>query len=112
MNMLQTIAQTSIEHLVNALPEGILIAAFAWALLRVLRRQNSGTRFAVWFLALLIVAGLPLLAALGEGHTLGSAGWLPSGVRPAVTIPASWALVVFVAWGMTLYFFVRTYILR
>ena len=99
MNMLQTIAQTSIEHLVNALPEGILIAAFAWALLRVLRRQNSGTRFAVWFLALLIVAGLPLLAALGEGHTLGSAGWLPSGVRPAVTIPASWALVVFVAWA-------------
>ena len=52
----QTVAQISVERILNPLPEGFLIAFFAWALLRVLRRQNSGTRFAVWFLALLAVA--------------------------------------------------------
>ena len=57
------VAQISVERILNALPEGLLIALFAWALLRVLRRQNSGTRFAVWFLALLTVAALPVLAA-------------------------------------------------
>ena len=53
-------AQISIERILNALPEGLLIAFFAWALLRVLRKQNSGTRFAVWFPALLTVAALPV----------------------------------------------------
>ena len=53
--MTQAIAQMSVERILNALPEGLLIAFFAWALLRVLRKQNSGTRFAVWFLALLTV---------------------------------------------------------
>ena len=60
----QTAAQISVERILNALPEGFLIAIFAWALLRVLRRQNSGTRFAVWFLALLTVAALPVLDRL------------------------------------------------
>src|SRR5208337_3218484 len=38
---LQTVAQISVERILNALPEGFLIALFAWALLRVLRGQNS-----------------------------------------------------------------------
>ena len=71
---LQTVAQISIERILNALPEGFLIALFAWALLRVLRRQNSGTRFAVWFVALLTVAALPVLGGFGEGRTLMAAG--------------------------------------
>jgi len=47
--MIQTIAQLSVGRILNALPEGLLIAFFAWILLRVLRKQSSGTRFAVWF---------------------------------------------------------------
>ena len=70
----QTMAQISIERILNALPEGFLVAFFAWALLRVLRRQNSGTRFAVWFVALLTVAALPVLGGLGEGRMLMAAG--------------------------------------
>ena len=96
----QTVAQISVERILNALPEGFLIALFAWALLRVLRRQNSGTRFAVWFLALLTVAALPVLGGIGEGRAL-MAG-MSSGMgnlRPAITIPGRWALFVFLDLG-------------
>jgi beta-lactamase regulating signal transducer with metallopeptidase domain len=106
----QTVAQISIERILNALPEGFLVAFFAGALLRVLRRKNSGTRFAVWFLALLTVAALPVFGGLGagQGRTLVSAGmssftssamsW--GSLRPAITIPGRWALFVFLAWAL------------
>ena len=44
--------------MIHSLPEGVLIALFAWAVLRVLPKQNSRTRFAVWFVALIAVVGL------------------------------------------------------
>jgi beta-lactamase regulating signal transducer with metallopeptidase domain len=96
---LQTVAQVSVERIINALPEGILIALFAWVLLRLLRRQNSGTRFAVWFLALLAVVALPLLGiATGVSHLPGMSSL--SRLRPAVTVPRSWALFVFMVWAV------------
>jgi beta-lactamase regulating signal transducer with metallopeptidase domain len=102
--VLQTVAQISSEHILNALPEGILIALFAWTLLRVLRRQNSGTRFAVWFLALLAVAALPLLHGFGEGRALMAArvsSHLERGnPQPAVVIPIQWAVLVFGVWAL------------
>ena len=100
----QTVAQISVERILNALPEGFLIALFAWALLRVLRRQNSGTRFAVWFLALLTVAALPVLGGIGEGQARMSSfmssanSW--GSLRPAITIPGRWALFVFLVWAL------------
>ena len=97
---LQRVAQISIERILNALPEGILIAVFAWGLLRVLRRQNSGTRFAVWFLALLTVAVLPLLGGLGEGKAPLARGMAWGHLHPAITIPGTWALFVFVVWAL------------
>jgi hypothetical protein len=104
---LQTAAQISVERILNALPEGFLIAIFAWALLRVLRRQNSGTRFAVWFLALLTVAALPVLGGIGErrGLMAGMSSFMSSAtswgrLRPAITIPGRWALFVFGAWAL------------
>jgi len=104
----QTVAQISVERILHALPEGFLIAIFAWALLRVLRRQNSGTRFAVWFLALLTVAALPVLGGIGEGRAPMVAGILSGmasanswgSLRPAITIPGRWALFVFLAWAL------------
>ena len=102
---LQTVAQISVERLLNALPVGFLIALFAWALLRVLRRQNSGTRFAVWFLALLTVAALPLLGGFGAGQrqalmTSGMSAPLSGSLRAAIAIPGRWALFVFLAWAV------------
>jgi beta-lactamase regulating signal transducer with metallopeptidase domain len=103
-SIVQALAQTSVERLLNALPEGILIVFFVWALLRVLRRQNSGTRFAVWFLALLTVAALPVMDGLAAARSLLVAGapWvMPSAtLRPAITIPGSWALVLFLVWAV------------
>jgi len=96
---LQTVAQISVERIFNAIPEGLLIALFAWALLRVLRRQNSGTRFAVWFLALLTVAALPMLGIFGQGRTV-TAGISWGHMRPAITIPIRWALFVFLSWTL------------
>jgi beta-lactamase regulating signal transducer with metallopeptidase domain len=104
----QTVAQISVERILNALPEGFLIALFAWALLRVLPRQNSGTRFAVWFLALLTVAALPGLGGIGEGQAgmvAGMSSLMSSAnswgsLRPAITIPGRWALFVFLVWAL------------
>ncbi len=102
-DLVETLARVSVERILNALPEGVLIAGVAWILLRVVRRQNSGTRFAVWFLALLAVASLPVLGGFGEGRKLSVAG-MSSGtwgsMRPAINIPAHWALFVFIAWAL------------
>ncbi len=101
-SIVQALAQTSVERLLNALPEGILIVLFVWALLRVLRRQNSGTRFAVWFLALLTVAALPLIDSLSGFRPLlaGTSLAAPSTIaRPAITMPGSWALMLFLLWA-------------
>src|ERR1700690_2875329 len=92
---MENVAQISAERLLNALPEGLLIAIFAWALLHLLRRQNSGTRFAVWFVALVSVAALPVVGGFKSASaTLASAtSW--GHLRPAITIPDSWASFVF-----------------
>ena len=108
---LQTVAQISVERVLNALPEGFLIALFVWALLRVLRRQNSGTRFAVWFLALLTVAALPVLGGFGVGEgqamimmmttsTSGMSAPVSGSLRPVIAIPSRWALFAFLAWAV------------
>jgi beta-lactamase regulating signal transducer with metallopeptidase domain len=109
---LQTLAQVPVERILNALPEGFLIAGFAWVLLRVFRQQNSGTRFAVWFMALLAVAALPVLGVFGEARASMTAGILPKmswaaswamfsgSPRPAIAIPGRWALFVLLAWAL------------
>src|ERR1039458_4983020 len=56
---LNAIAQTSAVQIVDCLVEGTLIAIFAGLVLKVTRRQNSDTRFAVWFSALMAIAILP-----------------------------------------------------
>ncbi len=99
---LQTVAQISVERILNALPEGFLIALFVWALLWVLRRQSSGTRFAVWFMALLTIAALPVLGGFGEARTTMATGMSSStlwgSARPAITMPGRLALFLFLAW--------------
>ncbi len=93
---LESVAQMAIGHTLNSLPEGLLIALFAGVMLRVLRQRNSGTRFAVWFVALLAVAGLPLIGGITSGHPLPvmAAG----GMRPVITLPGGWGVFLFLAW--------------
>jgi len=88
----QSVAQLTVGLILNTLPEGLLVALCAWAMLRVLPRQNSGTRFAVWFVALLTVAGLPFVAG-APGHALALGA-----TRPVIGLPVRWGFFLFVAW--------------
>jgi beta-lactamase regulating signal transducer with metallopeptidase domain len=90
------IAQASALQIVDCLVEGTLIAIFAGLVLGAARRQNSGTRFAVWFSALVAIATVPLLGGWphGAGVPAETVG------RPAITLPVSWALYLFGAWAV------------
>ncbi len=90
----QTIAQLVIGRILNSLPEGLLVALFAGVTLRLLPRQNSGTRFAVWFMALLAVAALPLIGSIMSPQFPLSAG----SVRPLINLPGPWGILLFLAW--------------
>jgi beta-lactamase regulating signal transducer with metallopeptidase domain len=82
------------ERVLNSIPEGLLIAGFAWLLLRLVARQNSGTRFAVWFSALLAIVAVPFVPAIPV------AGVLARAAHARVTLPSSWALTIVGVWGM------------
>ncbi len=88
---LATLAQLSAERIVNCTAEGMVIALLAWLLLRAMGPRNSGTRFAVWFAALLGIAALPLFG-----------DWTANGTelakRSEITLPAAWALYIFAGW--------------
>jgi beta-lactamase regulating signal transducer with metallopeptidase domain len=90
---LNAIAQSSAVQMVDCLVEGTVIAMFAGAVLGLARRQNSGTRFVVWFSALAAIATLPFLGALHLGISAGAAG------TSAMTLPSSWALYAAAAWA-------------
>ena len=87
-------AQFAVERVLNSLPEGILVALGAWLLLRLMGRQNSGTRFAVWLIALAGVVALPFLSAFLRPDL---SALIPR-THPEVAIPASWALAFFAFW--------------
>src|SRR6266850_3631095 len=86
------LAPLAAERVLNAIPGGLLIAAVAWVLLRVIGRQNSATRFAVWFCALFAVAGLPFVAPVSKAAPMTQA------VRSEIVLPGSWAIGIFAVW--------------
>jgi hypothetical protein len=95
---LHAIAQTSAIQIVNCLVEGTLIAIFAGAVLRAARLRNSSTKFAVWFSALIGIAGLPVLIGISGGSWAHSSPAQPAS-HAAITLPSFWALCIFVAWA-------------
>jgi len=91
---LHALAQISAERLLNSLAEGLAIALSAGILLRLIGRRNSGTRFAVWFCALLAIAVSPFI----EMGSAGGALLHPSSA--AITMPRGWASYLFSAWAV------------
>lgn len=90
----ENLAQMFVARTLNSVPEGILIAAFVWLTLRLLPRQNSKTRFAVWLVALVAVAALPFMGALATVHSL-----TPSdNGRALLSLPDHWALILLLMW--------------
>ncbi len=101
LHQIETWAQVGVECVINSLPEGLLIALFAWAVLRLLPKQNSRTRFAVWFFTLLAVVGTACMGGLmltGLNARVFVASGLASETRPAINLPAHWAAYVFASW--------------
>ena len=92
------IAQASALQIVDCLIEGTLIVIFAGLLLGALPRQNSGTRFAVWFSALVAIATLPLLGSSWGRHGAGVP--VETVGQPPITLPTSWAIYLFGAWAV------------
>ncbi|MGB8917366.1 MAG: hypothetical protein WCC89_10940, partial [Candidatus Sulfotelmatobacter sp.] len=89
------LAQMFAERMLNSMTEGIAIALFGWILLRALGRQDSKTRFAVWFSALLTIAAWPFF----ESMTFTAPS--PVGVaHSAIHLPVSWAFDLFLLWAM------------
>jgi beta-lactamase regulating signal transducer with metallopeptidase domain len=98
---LNEIAQASTVQIVYCLVEGTLIAVFTAAALGLSRRQNSVTRFAVWFSALMAIATLPLLTGSLWSHV---ASVRPGGIsqsigQSVIALPGPWALYLFGAWA-------------
>ena len=88
--LLHSWIEAATGRVVNATLEGVVVAGLVWLFLRISGRHSSRTRFAIWFLALLLIAVLPFVA---NYH----------GSQPAthsVTLPANWALYLVAAWAL------------
>jgi beta-lactamase regulating signal transducer with metallopeptidase domain len=96
---LQAIARASTGRMLNCISEGILVALFAWIVVRWVGRQNSGTRFAVWYVSLLAIAGLPALSLVKLVPLTHSASRI-AGSRSAITLPSSWAVGLWLVWAV------------
>src|SRR5271165_4151095 len=91
---LNPLAEITAAGILNSLLAGIAIALVAWAVTCMFGRHGSSTRFAVWFSALVAIAVLPWVGRFGAGD-----GYSVSRIsRSAVTLPASSAYYLFMAW--------------
>ena len=104
---LYAIAQSSAERLVNSFFEGLLLAALVWLVLRLVPRQNAGSRFSLWMAALLSIACLPLAEALARVDRP-----ITSAVsHAAVTLPAGWGTALFLLWvSIALFLLARVFV--
>ena len=94
---LESLSQIVAARMLNSIPEGLVIGGATWMLLRVGGRPSSGTRFAAWFVALLAIAGLPLVPNFGVRL---NAGFDLSHVATPIALPSWWAPAVFAAWAV------------
>lgn len=88
------LAQWSAQRMVNCTVEGILLAVVAWLMLRLVPRQNAGTRFVMWMSALLAIAILPYIDGLARNPGAGDL------VAAPVMLAERWAIYLFVLWAI------------
>jgi beta-lactamase regulating signal transducer with metallopeptidase domain len=96
---LQILAQVVTERVLNTALEGIVLVGMVWLLLRLISRQNSGTRFAIWLSALLAVVALPFLSGRGFGAS-SPAVLPPANLAAEINLSSSWANYLFALWGI------------
>jgi beta-lactamase regulating signal transducer with metallopeptidase domain len=96
---LQAFAQAYTGRMLNCIAEGIFVALFAWIVVRWVGRQNSGTRFALWYVSLLAIAGLPALSLVNLGPFTHMATRI-AGSHSAIRLPSSWAVGLWLVWAV------------
>jgi beta-lactamase regulating signal transducer with metallopeptidase domain len=90
------LAQTAAERALNSVPEGLLIAATAWLMLKAFRKQSSRMRFAILFVVFVGIPALPFIPApVSSLHT--SLDTM-TGASAEITCSSSWALGLFICW--------------
>jgi beta-lactamase regulating signal transducer with metallopeptidase domain len=96
---LHVVAQVFAERILNSAVEGVVLVGMVWLLLRVIGRQNSGTRFAIWIAALVALVALPFLSGSEIGG-IGSEAF--PGANPAwkLNLSSACAYYLFGAWGV------------
>ncbi|MFZ0419293.1 MAG: M56 family metallopeptidase [Candidatus Sulfotelmatobacter sp.] len=92
----QILAQIFADRMLNSVLEGIVLALFGWILVRAFHRQNSSTRFTVWFSTLVAIAALPFFGGMGNAGS----GALTNATHSALRLPGSWAVEIFVIWAV------------
>jgi beta-lactamase regulating signal transducer with metallopeptidase domain len=93
MSALESLAQITSSQIVNCFFLGLAIAAIATTLTALCARKSSGTRFAVWFSAMLAIAAL-FLVAKPLAHSNAAVH-----VTSEISLPAQCALYIFFAWA-------------
>lgn len=92
----QAVAETFTARVLNSTAEGIVIALFIWVMLLALRRQNSSTRFAMWFSGLAAIALLPIVESIGSHPTSAAA----TVSHFAFRLPGSRAMDALAVWAI------------
>ncbi len=83
----------------NSLWLGLLIAAIAAGMLRVLPRSNAATRYLVWFAALVLVCAAPAMLLIPRTEAPSSvAAAVPAATPLVVPTTAGWPLYIMLAW--------------
>ncbi|HEY6351821.1 MAG TPA: M56 family metallopeptidase [Candidatus Angelobacter sp.] len=100
MDLLQVTARSMIGWMIYGLLEGTALALFVWLLLRLLPRQNAGTRFILWFSALLAIFFLPLLGGPARSQRMAASASGASSSLGLITLPISWAIAISVIWAL------------
>lgn len=88
-------AQTFSAHLLNTTVEGTALVACLWAVLRLCGRQNSRTRFMIWFVALVAIAALPFIPNMPVDRAPALAH---AAARAEIILPSSWAIYLLSIW--------------
>jgi beta-lactamase regulating signal transducer with metallopeptidase domain len=95
----QTLARIFTECLLNTAVEGVVLAGLVWTVLRLVGRQNSGTRFAIWFSALVAIVALPFVS--GSRFIASHFTALPpASLHRQIVLSPAIAFCLFMAWAL------------
>ena len=100
MELLHAAARLSVDWMVYCLIEGAILALFVWLLLRLLPRQNAGTRFLLWFTALVAMLVLPFLRGPWPWRTPAASSRAVSSGHALITLTDSAAFYIFAVWAI------------